>query len=133
DRSWDALRKGLVYAAFGVIGLALAGLGSRSARSLAFVVSGVIGAALAWALVGKAIPALGPDDAVRVARLKGAVGYWNALALLAGAAIPLGLWLMAEVRGRVARPAGALLVAAASLVVLLTQSRAGLVAALAVT
>ncbi|MGZ8717053.1 MAG: O-antigen ligase family protein, partial [Gaiellaceae bacterium] len=68
----------------------------------------------------------------RVARLKGAVGYWNALALLAGAALGLGLWLVAAVRERFGPPAGALLLYAATLVILLTQSRAGLLAGLAV-
>ena len=72
------------------------------ARSLA----GALGAVLAWALLGKAIPALGPDDAGRVARLKGSIGYWNALALLADAALGLGLWLARRGRADALRPAG---------------------------
>ena len=51
------------------------------------------------------IPALGPDDAGRVARLKGSIGYWNALALLADAALGVGLWLLVSVRERFGRPA----------------------------
>ncbi len=133
DRSWEALNKGVVYLAFGALGLAFAGLGRQSARDLAFVLAAVIGAALVWALAGKAIPALGPEEAGRVARLQAPVGYWNALGLLAGAALPLGLWLAAAVRGRAARTAGSLLVYAAALTILLTQSRAGLVAGVAVT
>lgn len=133
DRSWEAVNKGLIVVAFGVVGLAVAGAGAPSVRELALTAAAVIGAALAWALAGKAVPALGPDEAARVARLQAPVGYWNALALLADAAVPLGLWLAVGVRGRAVRGAGALLVFAATLVVLLTQSRAGLLAALAVT
>lgn len=132
DRSWDALAKGIVVLAFGVVGLAAAALPGRPVRSLALLVAAALGAVLAWALIGKAIPALGPDDAGRVARLKGAVGYWNALALLADAALGLGLWLVASVRERFGRPSGALLLYAATLVILLTQSRAGLLAGIAV-
>lgn len=132
DRSWDALAKGLVVLAFGVVGLVAAALPGSPLRRLAFLLTAALGAVLVWALLGKAIPALGPDDAGRVARLKGSVGYWNALALLADAALGLGLWLVASARERFARPAGVLLLYAAALVILLTQSRAGLLAALAV-
>ncbi len=131
DRSWDALDKGLVYAAFGVVGLALAGRGRHGLRDVALVLAGVLGIALAWALAGKAIPSLFPDGD-RATRLRNPVGYWNGLALLADAAIVLGAWLAASVRGRIARPAGALLVYLAVVALLLTQSRAGVLAGLAV-
>ncbi len=77
-----------------------------------------------------AIPSLFPDGD-RIARLREPVGYWNALALLADAALALGLWVARSPRvaGRVA---GLLLVYGAVLAVLLTQSRAGVVGALAV-
>ena len=132
DRSWDALAKGIVLLAFGIVGLASASLPGRPVRILALLLAAALGAVLVWALLGKAIPALGPDDAGRVARLKGSIGYWNALALLADAALGLGLWLVASVRDRFGRPAGAMLLYAATLVLLLTQSRAGLLAGLAV-
>ena len=94
DRSWDALAKGIVLLAFGVVGFAVslcrAARFARSPLSLA----AALGAVLCWALLGKAVPALGPDDAGRVARLRGTIGYWNALALLADAALGLGLWLV---------------------------------------
>ena len=56
------------------------------------------------------------------------VGYWNALALLADVAIVLGLWLGTE-RGhrREVRVLGGLLVYVATLALLLTLSRAGVV------
>ena len=126
DRSWDALAKGIVVLAFGVVGLAAAALPGRPLRTLALLLSALLAAVLVWALLGKAVPALGPDDAGRVARLKGSIGYWNALALLADAALGLALWLLASVRERLGRPAGALLLYVAAIALLLTQSRAGL-------
>ncbi len=132
DRSWDSLAKAFVLLAFGVVGLAAAALPGRPLRRLGLSVAALLGAVLVWALLGKVIPALGPDDAGRVARLKGSVGYWNALALLADAALGLGLWLVASTVGRLARPVGALLLYAATIVILLTQSRAGLLAGLVV-
>lgn len=129
DRSWLALGKGLVYLAFLTLGLvAGAALAPRSLRVVAGLLAVVIGLALAWALLGRVVPGLFPDGG-RIARLRNPLGYWNALALLADAAIPLGLWLAAVVRVRGARAAGALGVYAAVLVVLLTQSRSGLLAA----
>ena len=80
-------------------------LPGRPVRTLALVLAAALGAVLVWALLGKAIPALGPDDAGRVARLKGSIGYWNALALLADAALGLGLWLVV-VGARPLRPSG---------------------------
>jgi O-Antigen ligase len=132
DRSFDALGKSLVLLAFGVVGLAAAVLPERPVRAVALVLAAALAAVLCWALIGKAVPALGPDDAGRVARLRGSIGYWNALALLADAALGLGLWLATSVRDRYGRPLGALLLYLATLVILLTQSRAGLVAGLAV-
>ena len=129
DLSWNWLARGLVYLAFLALG-ALAGAPAGGARRVATLVALVVGAAIGWALLGVAIPSLFPDGD-RIARLREPVGYWNALALLADAALALGLWVA---RGpRVAgRAAGLLLVYGAALVVLLTQSRAGVVGALAV-
>lgn len=132
DRSWDAVDKGLVYAACGLVGLVLAGRGQRAVRDTALGLAGVLGAALAWALAVKAIPALAPDGPWSASRLRNPVGHPNGLALLADAAIPLGLWLVASARARLARPGGVLLVYAAVLAILLTQSRSGVVVALAV-
>ena len=132
DRSWNALANGIALLAFGVVGLAAGLLPGRPLRALALLLAVALGAVMGWALLGKAIPALGPDDAGRVARLKGSVGYWNALALLADASLGVGLWLLVSVRERFGRPAGALLLYAATLVILLTQSRAGLLAGVAV-
>ena len=132
DRSWDTFNKSVAYAAFLALGLALATVGwAIATRLAAWVLSVVLGAVLAWALVAKAIPALDPEGD-RVARLREPVGYWNALALLADVAIVLGLWLGTERRHRRGvRVAGGVLVYVATLALLLTLSRAGVVMALA--
>jgi tetratricopeptide (TPR) repeat protein len=128
DRSWDSFNKAIAYCAFLGLGVVLAAVGRRfGARLTASLLSLVIGATLAWALLAKAIPALDPEGD-RVARLREPVGYWNALALLADVAIVLGLWLATErAHRRVLRVLGALLVYVATLALLLTLSRAGVV------
>ncbi|HET6682596.1 MAG TPA: O-antigen ligase family protein [Gaiella sp.] len=129
DRSWDWLGRGLVYLAFIALG-SLVGALAGGARRLAALLALVVGAAIGWALLGVAIPSLFPDGD-RIARLREPVGYWNALALLADAAVALGLWLASD-RRAVVRVAGALLMYGGALAMLLTQSRAGVVGALAV-
>lgn len=133
DRSWDVFNKGLAYAAFLGLGIVLAGLAGRSAaRCGASLLALVTAVVLVWALLAKAVPSLDPEGD-RVARLREPVGYWNALALLADLAIVLGLWLGAPQERRApVRIAGALLAYAATLALLLTLSRAGMVAGAAV-
>ena len=128
DRSWDAFDKSVAYAAFLGLGTVLAVVAGRHAARLgAAMLAVVVGTALVWALVAKAIPALDPDGD-RVARLREPVGYWNALALLADVALVLGLWLGTTRGHRLgARVAGGLLVYVATLALLLTLSRAGVV------
>jgi hypothetical protein len=128
DRSWAAFDRVLVYGAFAVLGV-LATRVMRPARTVAYGLAALLGLVLAWALLGKAVPALFPDGA-RVARLRNPVGYWNSLALVAATALPLGLWLAAtRAHHRVIRAAGALLVYLAELVVVLTYSRGGIAVA----
>ena len=128
DRSWSYLNRGLVYLSFAVVGALAAAAAPRAFRAVGLAVSALLFAVLAWALLGKILPALGPADVGRwIARLRSPVGYWNGLALLADTALPLGLWLAAERgRSRALRAAGALLVYAAVLACLLTYSRAGI-------
>jgi tetratricopeptide (TPR) repeat protein len=131
DRSWSALNKGIAYVCFLALGLALAALGTRTTRTAASLLAIILGAALAWSLAGKAIPALAAHDASRVARLHSPVGYWNGLALLADAALALGLWLaVAASERRPVKGLGAALSCAAVLATLLTTSRAGVLGAL---
>ncbi|HEU0337007.1 MAG TPA: O-antigen ligase family protein, partial [Gaiellaceae bacterium] len=130
DRSWAAFDKGLVEAGYLLAGLVLGVLGTRTARTAALVLAAVLGAALVWALLGKAIPGLYPDGD-RVARLRSPVDYPNGLALLADGALALGLWLGTGVSDRRARRvAGALLVYVAGLALVLTASRAGVLGAI---
>ncbi|HET9288940.1 MAG TPA: O-antigen ligase family protein [Gaiella sp.] len=129
DLSWEWLARGLVYLSFLALGL-LAGATAEGARRVAALTAIVIAAALAWALLGVAIPSLFPDGD-RISRLREPVGYWNALALLAGAAIAFGLWIARTPRVTV-RVGGCLLVYVAAVALLLTQSRAGVAGAVAV-
>jgi tetratricopeptide (TPR) repeat protein len=131
DRSWSALNKGLLYVLFLVAGILLGCLGSRSARFTAAMLTAAVGAALVWALAGKAIPAFFPDGG-RIARLRNPVGYWNGLALLADAGLVLGTWLATAYGLRRWRVAGGLVVYASVLVLLLTQSRSGVAGAVGV-
>ncbi len=127
DRSWDSFNKSVAYVAFLGLGFVLAAVGrAMAARLAASLLSIVIGTALVWALVTKAVPTLAEDE--RVARLNEPVDHWNALALLADVAIVLGLWLATTSAHRfLVRVAGALLVYVATLALLLTLSRAGVV------
>jgi hypothetical protein len=132
DRSWDTFNKSVAYVAFLGLGFVLAGLGRAIAvRLAASMLAIVIGTTLVWALVTKAVPALAEDE--RVARLNEPIDHWNALALLADVAIVLGLWLATtDAHRRVVRVAGGLLVYVATLALLLTLSRAGVVVGVAV-
>ncbi len=133
DRSWDSFNKSVAYVAFLGLGVLLAGMGGRvAARLAASLLALVIGAALVWALLTKAVPGLDPEGD-RVARLREPVGYWNALALLADMALVLGLWLgTTPGHRRSTRVAGGLLVYVATLSLLLTLSRGGVVVAVVV-
>jgi hypothetical protein len=122
-RSWDYTNRGLVYFAFAAAGALLGGLGPRRLAQGAAV---LLGALFAWALLAKVIPGL-YDDYGRLARLRYPIGYWNELALLAAASVPIGLWLVGRLGDRRARGAGAVLLYGAFVVVLLTFSRVGLV------
>src|SRR5262249_27351654 len=131
DESWSALNKGISYLGFLAVGLALSALGRSTTRVVASLLTAIFGGALVWALAGKAVPALAANDASRVARLHGPVGYWNGLALLADGALALGLWLaIAASARREVRAAGAALVYIAVLAGLLTTSRAGVLGGL---
>ncbi len=130
DRSWDSFNRTVAFAAFLGLGIVLATAGGRFATRLAAaMLSLVIGITLVWALIAKAVPELDPEGD-RVARLREPVGYWNALALLADMALVLGLWLgTARGHRRSVRVAGGLLVYVATLSLLLTLSRAGVLVA----
>src|SRR3954452_22038208 len=120
DRSWDYANRAFVYLLFAALGLWVA----ARTRALALGFMAIFGAVLAWSLLGKVLPFLydyGPPD---VGRLRGPVGLWNQLALIADFALPLALW-----RKRIE---GALLAYVALVALLLTYSRGGIVTAVAV-
>jgi O-Antigen ligase len=122
DRSWEYANRTLVYLAFAFVGLYLGG----RTRALATWLAALLGAVCVWSLAGKALPFL-YEDYGRIARLRGPVGYWNALALLGDVALPLGLWLALS-----RRTSGTLLVYGWLVAIALTFSRGGAVVALAV-
>jgi hypothetical protein len=124
DRSWAYLNRGLVYAALAVIGLWL----GPWLHEWAYVLAGALALPLGWALLGKAVPALGSSG--RIARLSSPIGYWNALGLLCAMALPLAVWLAARrEHPHWLRAAGVVYIYAAVVGLLLTYSRGGVLAA----
>jgi len=128
DLSWAELDRTLVFAAFLIVGLLIGASGPSACRWAAAVLVGALGAAVVWALAGKAIPALFPDGG-RTARLRDPIGYWNALALAADVLLVLALQLAAAGRSRATLAGGSMLAYAATVAVLLAASRAGVAAA----
>ena len=128
DLSWHELDRSLVYAAFLAVGLLFAAAVPNPHRWAAVVVGTAFGAAILWALAGKAIPALFPDGG-RAARLRDPIGYWNALALAADVLLVLALAAAASARSLVVRAGAAALAYAAVVAILLAASRAGVLAA----
>jgi O-antigen ligase len=120
DRSWDYANRALVYLLFAALGLWVA----ARTRALALGFMAIFGAVLAWSLLGKVLPPVYDYGSLEVGRLRGPVGLWNQLALIADFALPLALW-----RRRIE---GALLAYVALVALLLTYSRGGLVTAVVV-
>jgi hypothetical protein len=126
DRSWDYVNRDLVYLAFLCLGMFVAAVVPNAPRQVAALLAALLGLVLTYALVAKAIPALYADYG-RLARLRSPIGYWNALALLGGMALVLGLWRAAR-----KRIDGVLLVFVATTAILLAYSRGGLLIAVVV-
>jgi hypothetical protein len=128
DLSWAELDRTLVFVAFLAVGLLLCAGRPDAARLAAAALTIAFGAGVAWALAGKAIPAVFPDGG-RAARLRDPIGYWNALALAADALLVLALGFAASARVVAVRMGCAALAYAAVVAVLLAASRAGVAAA----
>ena len=130
DRTWDVLNRGLVYLAALALGALAGTVVPRAPRLAAWTLAGVIGVALVWALLGKVVPALGPD-VDRSARLRAPVGYWNALALLLAVSLPLWSWIAAlREHGARVRGLGVVALFLSFVALALTASRGGIVVAL---
>jgi hypothetical protein len=124
DRSWAYLNRGLVYFALLAFGLWL----GPWVREWAYVLAAVLALPLGWALLGKAIPALGSSG--RIGRLSSPIGYWNALGLVFAMALPLALWLASRREHRHwLRSAGVVYVYGLVVGLLMTYSRGGVLAA----
>ncbi len=118
DRSWDYANRALLYALFAALGLWLA----PRARLLAGALAAIVFALVSWSLLGKVLPPIYDYGGIGVtARLRGPVGLWNQLALLADFGLVLALWL----RGR----RGVVLAYVSGIALLLTYSRGGLLTA----
>jgi hypothetical protein len=128
DRSWAEVDRTLLFTAFLVAGLLVGARGNGAYRLAVAALVGALGAAVVWALAGKAIPGLFADGA-RAARLRDPVGYWNALALVADMLLVLALTFAASSRVAAARLGGAVLAYASVIAILLAASRAGVAAA----
>jgi hypothetical protein len=130
ERSWTYTNLTLVYAGFALVGALLSALVPRTA-AFAGAAATLLGLLIGWALLAKCVPSLYSDYG-RVARLRAPVLYWNELALLCDVTVPVALWLAAPPgRRAVVRAAGVLLLFGASLTLLLTYSRVGVVLACA--
>src|SRR5438552_2435773 len=122
DRTWSYTNRTVVYAAFALVGL-LAGTRLPRAR-LAAGAAVALALLVGYALPATCVPALYADYG-RVARLRAPLGYWNELALLCDAGVPLALWAAARARAPQARAAGAVLLYGVVVTLLLTYSRFG--------
>jgi O-antigen ligase len=120
DRSWEYANRTLVYVLFALLGLWLA----ERTRAFALGLMALFGAVLAWSLLGKVLPVVYDYGPPEVGRLRGPIGLWNQLALVAAFALPLALWRK--------RLEGALLVYVAIVALLLTYSRGGVITAVLV-
>ena len=126
DRSWAYANRAFVYLVFALVGACAAG----EIDDLAVGFAGLLGVVCVWSLAGKVFPFLHPGygckatDPGCTVRLVGAIGYWNALALLGAIALPLALWL-----GTRWRTAGALLAFGWIVAIGLTYSRGGAIVA----
>jgi hypothetical protein len=130
DRSWMFANRTLVYVAFAVLGVLVAGLVPRTAGVLAAAAAVLLSLVVGWALLTKCVPALYPDYG-RLSRLRSPVVYWNELALLCDIAVPVALWVAAPRRRPAAvRAAGTVLLFAVAVTVLLTYSRIGVTLAI---
>jgi hypothetical protein len=128
DCSWAYLNRGLVYVALAALGLAVGAYVPAARRLWAYVLAVIVALALGWALLGKAVPALGGSG--RIARLNAPVGYWNALALLFVFGLPLALWFGARrEHPHWLRVTGVVFCYALVVGVLLTYSRGGVIVA----
>ena len=130
DHSWEYFNRGAVYVAFFLLGVFVAAAVPGAPRTVAIGFGVVLTAVMAWALAGKVVPNLFPDGA-RIARLRDPIEYWNGLALVAAMAMPIGLWLAVRPEhARRTRTAAVVLLYLASVTLLLTYSRGGVVVAL---
>jgi O-antigen ligase len=130
DRSWEYMNRGVVYLAFTALGIFAGASGAKGTRSVAAGLTILLAAVIAWALLGKIVPAFFPDGD-RIARLRDPIGYWNGLALLGAVVLPLAGWVAVRRDHRPwLRVGGVVLLFLTTVALLLTYSRGGAIVAL---
>ncbi len=122
DATWSYANRTFIYLTLALVGALL----GADPRRLLYGCSILLGAVCVWSLLGKVLPWL-YEDYGRIARLRGPIGYWNALALLGDIALPIGLCLATRMR-----TAGTLLVFGWIVVIGMTYSRGGVLVAVVV-
>lgn len=127
------LGRALLYV--GVLALAILAARAGAARAMLYGIAAAAGVVLLAAVLSRLLPTLvpTPEDMQILtesrAQLSYPIGYWNALAAFAAVAIPLQIGLAAGTRSALARGALLSVVPVAMLVIYLTASRGGAVAA----
>lgn len=128
----DAVRFACYAGVFLAAGLLIGPANSRAA--IAGIATGLIGVALI--ALGSRLLQIGPGDADLAAtiplsggRLSYPIGYWNALGSMAAMAIPLLVWLAAASNGRARSSLSLAAFAPVILVIVMTSSRGGVLAA----
>ncbi len=128
DRSWLYANRALVYLAYLLLGLFAGAALRRAPTVLARSFAVTVAIVLAWSLASKIAPGLAEEGTI--ARLRTPIGYWNALALLFAAGLPLALFVASDVSlRRSLRAAGAALLTGLFVGLVLTYSRGGLIVA----
>ena len=132
DLSWtEANRIALATLAL-VIGIALASLVPKAPERFAVGLAIAAAPVVIWGLLARCLPTVFGSD-FEPSRLQAPVGYWNALALVAVIAVPGILWWASRARADERDlMGGAAALAVVVTVLVLTYSRSGLLAFIAV-
>ncbi len=128
DLTWSYFNRGLAYAGLLGVGLFFGLLVPRAPTIFAGALTLLVAAVAVWALAGKIDPSLF-EDGFRRARLREPIGLWNGLGLALVFGVPLTLWLTSRGRLPVIRALAAGLLFLLVPALLMTLSRAGIVAA----
>ena len=131
DLTWSYFNRGLAYAGLLGVGLFFGLLIPRAPTIFAAALILLVATVAVWALAGKVDPSLF-EDGFRWARLREPIGLWNGLGLAFVFGVPLTLRLAGRGQRPSVRAAAAGLLFLLVPAIVLTLSRAGIVAAVLV-